>query len=195
MEDGRLLVSNGTECDKFYEVLDAIAIYPELVEKINSRIEMLKNNEVNEGESLEDGILLTGIKNLKIKEPGLGKKEGIVPATSIFTIPVLMKKSTTHEEYYEEYLIQILKVEIKEIRKYLASFCSDKELPDVMGNILIEQFEKYLLDVEEESKADPSIFRESLFDRTCAIIASALEDLELFGDAKKVRKARDDHRK
>ena len=64
-----------------------------------------------------------------------------------------------------------------------------------MGDILVEQFDKYLADVEEESKANLTIFRESLFDRTCAIIANALEDLELFGEAKKIRKARDDHRK
>ena len=41
MEDDRMIVSNGTECDKLYEVLDAIAIYPELVERILERIEIL----------------------------------------------------------------------------------------------------------------------------------------------------------
>lgn len=195
MEDGKLLVSNGTECDKFYEVLDAIAIYPELVEKINSRISMLKDNELNDGKALEEGILLKGISNLSVKEPGLGLKENTVPATSIFSIPVLMKKSTTKDEYYEEYVIQILKVAIGEIKDYLGVFCSEKELPEVMGKLLKEQFARYLTDIEEESKSDKTIFKESLFDRTCAIVASALEDLKLMEDANDVRDKRDAYRK
>ena len=194
MEDGRLLVSNGTECDKFYEVLDAIAIYPELVGKINARITMLKNNEINEGIALEDGILLSGIQNLKIKEPGVGEKANPVPATSIFTIPVMMKKSTIKEEYYEEYVVQLLKVEIKEIRDYLKSFCNDKELPNIMSEIILDQFDKFLKDVEEEHKVDKTVFRESLFDRTCAVAASALEEIGKFTDAKKIRQTRDEYR-
>lgn len=194
MEDGRLIVSNGTECDKFYEVLDAIAIYPELVDKINARIAMLKDNEINEGIALEEGILLSGIQNLKMKEPGVGEKENTVSATSIFTIPVMMKKSTIKEGYYEEYVVQLLKVEIKEIRNYLRTFCSDKELPAIMSEIIIDQFNKFIKDVEEEHKADKTIFRESLFDRTCAVAASALEEIGKFTDAKKIRQIRDEYR-
>jgi hypothetical protein len=195
MDDARLIVSNGTECDKFYEVLDAISIYPELVEKINSRVEMLIENEVNESVPVDEGILFSGINRLVIKEPGLGSKKEPVPASSIFSIPLLMKKSTTQDEYYEEDMIQIIKVEISEIRKYLEAFYSEKEIPEQMGSLLKEQFVKYIKDVEIESKVDKTIFRESLFDRTCSIIAAAFEELDLFSEAKAVRGVRDDHRK
>lgn len=56
MDDDSLVVSNGTECDKLYEVLDAIAIYPELIQKILSEVETLTINDVNENNALEDGI-------------------------------------------------------------------------------------------------------------------------------------------
>ena len=106
-----------------------------------------------------------------------------------------MKKSTTQDEYYEENVVQIIKVEISEIRKYLETFCAEKELPVRMGSILLDQFDKYIADAEIESKVDKTLFRESLFDRTCAIIAAALEDLGLFADAKHIRAVRDEHRK
>ena len=195
MDDSKLIVSNGTECDKFYEVLDAISIYPELVNKINSRIELLKENEMNEGTSLEDGILYTGLNSVLFKEPGLGNRKEAVPATSIFSIPLLMKKSTTQDEYYEESVVQIIKVELAEIKKYLEVFCAEKELPGRMGALVLEQFDKYVKDAEVESEVDKTLFKESLFDRTCAIIASSLEDLGLFADAKHVRSVRDEHRK
>ncbi len=195
MDDSKLIVSNGTECDKFYEVLDAVSIYPELVEKINSRIDHVIENEVNGNKSVEEGILFSGISRLSIKEPGLGKKNETVPATSIFSIPMLMKKSTTQEEYYEEDVINIIRVEIAEIRRYLENFIPDKEIPEMMGNILLEQFSKYIKDVEIESKADRTLFKESLFDRTCAIIAAAMEKIDRMEDANKIRAVRDEHRK
>ena len=63
-----------------------------------------------------------------------------------------------------------------------------------MSKIILDQFNKFLKDVEEEHKADKTVFRESLFDRTCAVAASALEEIGKFADAKKIRQTRDEYR-
>lgn len=194
MDDNKLIVSNGTECDKLYEVLDAVSIYPELVNKILEDINNRKTNEVNNGTLPEDGILLTELNRFGMNEPGLGDKKDPVPATSIFSIPLLMKKSTTQEDYYEENVIQILKVEISEIRKYLMSFYAEKDLPEKMGEIIVDQFNKYIHDVEIESKFDKTIFKETLFARTCSIIQSALDELGLNSQANKIKAILDEHR-
>lgn len=82
MDDDSLVVSNGTECDKLYEVLDAIAIYPELIQKILSEVETLTINDVNENNALEDGMLFSALRTFRIEEPGVGPEN--VPSYNIF---------------------------------------------------------------------------------------------------------------
>ncbi len=186
MEDNTLTVSNGTECDKLYEVLDAIAIYPELVTKILDKVDTLVTDDINENRSVDEGILCTFLDTFYIQEPGLGREKK--SAQSIFSIPMLMKKSATPDIYYEENVVQILKVELSEIKKYLTKFCTGRELPEIMGKMIMEHFEKYLDDVATEAAVRSGIYRESLFDRTCSIIAEGLEDIGLKNEARAVLK-------
>lgn len=185
MNDDTLIVSNGTECDKFYEVLDAIAIYPELVQRILSDIEMRTVDDLNDGSPLEDGILFSSLRTFKIAEPGIGADN--LPATSIFDIPMLMKKSATPDIYYEADVIEMLNAELAEIKKYLSKFCTAKELPEVMGKLVMEQFDKHMDSVALESKIHPSIYKESLFLKTCDTIANALSELGLKKEANKIQ--------
>lgn len=184
MSDDSLIVSNGTECDKIYEVLDAIAIYPELVEKILEDVSVLTDEDLNENGSLEEGILLTALKNFKILEPGVGTDN--IPSTCIFDVPMLMKKSSTPDTYCEGNIIELLKVELEEIKRYLSKFCTAKELPEVFGKIIVEQFDKHMGSVELESKIHPTIYNESLFIKTCDTIAAALSDMGLKREARRI---------
>ncbi len=182
MEDDTLIVSNGTECDKLYEVLDAFAIYPELVSRILSDIQVMTVDDLNENVTLEDGILFTALRNYSIVEPGIGIEQR--PSISIFDIPMLMKKSATPDNYYENHIIEMLKVELDEIKKYLMNFCTAKELPEVMGKLIMSQFDKHLEAVAEEWKVHPTIYKEALFDKTCDTITNALFELGLRKEAR-----------
>lgn len=185
MDDDSLTVSNGTECDKLYEVLDALAIYPELIQKILAEVKILTENDINENNSLEDGMLFSALRTFQIEEPGIG--EDNLPSSNIFDIPMLMKKSSTPDIYYEANVIEMLQAEIWEIKKYLSNFCSKKELPEVMGKLIMEQFIRHLESVALESKIHPSVYRESLFDKTCDTIANALMDLGLRKEAQQIQ--------
>ena len=90
---------------------------------------------------------------------------------------MLMKKSSTPENYYEDSVIEMLTVEIQEIQKYLANFCNKKELSEVLGNLIVEEFKKHLESLAIESEIHPTIYRESLFDKTCDTITNALDEL------------------
>ena len=175
MDDDALLVSNGTDCDQFYEVLDAIAIYPELVQRILENVQDLTEEDINENYSLEEGILMSALRNYCITEPGIGEEKE--PSESIFDMPMLMKKSATPDTYFEGSVVELLRTEIEEIRRYLTNFCAPKELPEVMGSIIQDQFEKHLKAVEKESKIHPTIYREPLFRKTCDIVANTLSEL------------------
>lgn len=180
-----LTVSNGTLCDRLYEVLDAFSIYPELVEKVLEKTEDRTTEEVNLDAPLSEGLLMTNLEEFRVKEYPLGEDNRV---RSIFDIPYLMKKSTRSESYYEDSVLQILKSEISEIRKYLTRFCSAKELPETMGEVLRQQFERYLQDMELEAANTKNLYQDYLFSRTCSIIAEAFEKLGLNADAKEVRR-------
>ena len=188
MEEGSdvLITSNGTHCDLFYEVLDSLAIYPELVDKIMDRVEYLTADDVSTGMTnpLEEGILSEFLGSFKVKEFPLGKENKV---RSVFDIPMLMKKSVTSETYYEENVLQILKATLAEIKKYLKRFCNDKNMPEVMGALLKNQFNMYLADMEIESEGYKDVFNDYLFSRTCGIIAKEFEDLGLRKDARMVQ--------
>jgi hypothetical protein len=185
MEDDTLVVSNGTECDKLYEALDAIAIYPELIQKIIKNVEQLTENDINENTPLEEGTLFSALRTFSIEEPGIGPDN--VSSTSIFDLPMLMQKSSTPDIYYEANVIEMLRVELEEIKKYLSNFCSQKELPEVFGKTVMEQFDKHLDSLALESLIHPTIYRESLFIKTCDTIAKSLSEVGLNKESKQVQ--------
>lgn len=178
MESSQLIVSNGTICDKLYEALDSVAIYPELTKKILERIDIRIEKEI-EGRTkeMEETLLYEFLNKFKIEEPVLGTGEK--PAKSIFSIPMMMKKSVKHEDYYEENVIDLLRAEINEIENYLKRFYSEKEQRAAMRAILNDQFKQYLEDVSEEKKTNKSVYQETLFFRTCSIIATKFEEMEM----------------
>ena len=180
MDDERdeyLIVSNGTACDKLYEVLDAIAIYPALAKRILSVADAQRVDDINDGKALSESTLFKQLRHFSIEEPRLGIASENNYAKSIFSLPLMMKKSITPEKYHEMEVIHLLRAIIEELRSYLSNFCTQKEMPDELQKLIMDQFEKYLSDVEIESKVYPTIYRESLFDRTCSNIANALQDI------------------
>ncbi|MBQ8791499.1 MAG: hypothetical protein IJZ51_09325 [Ruminiclostridium sp.] len=190
LESDTLIVSNGTECDKLYEVLDAIAIYPELVTKILDKVEARIVYDVNKNGKLTDSLFMQRLNAFTLPEPCLGKE--LKKAVSIFDIPMMMRKSTVPDEYYEEDVINLLKVELAEVKRYFGRFCNEKELPAVFREFVLNQFDKYIADTAVELEANPSLYRENLFDRTCSIIAGALEEAGLIDEGTFVRDKRDE---
>lgn len=179
-----LVVSNGTPCDHLYEVLDSFAIYPELVNRVLDRVAQQTEDDVENATPVEEGLLLANISTFWIREYPV---EGEFRPRSIFDIPMLMKKSIKSEEYYEESVLQILRAEIAEVQKYLYRVCDPKDAPEVVGSVLRDQFEMFLIDMEEEHRKTRKVYQDNLFSRTCSIIAKTFETLNLTRDAKYVR--------
>lgn len=183
-EDSVLVVSNSTPCDKLYEVLDSLAIYPMLVKKILEDNNNLILDEIDKNTDLERGLLMTGLNNFRLREFPFPEDDGV---RSIFDLPLLLKKSVTREHYYEDRVIRILKTELNQIELYLSRFCSAKELPDQMASIVMSQFDKFLRDLEVEQSEWKDIYNDFLFNKTCGVIESKLKQMKLTEEAAKVR--------
>lgn len=179
-----LVVSNGTPCDHLYEVLDAFAIYPELVDRVLARVAQLTRADIDRGGPVEDGLLLTHLETFRVREYPLDDANR---ARSIFDIPILMKRSIKSELYNEESVLHLLKAEIEEARKYLANFYTVKELPGAFGNLLCKQFNLFLENIALEYGNNKTVYHEYLFSRTCSIVAKTLENLGMMKDAKDIQ--------
>lgn len=180
-----LIVSNGTPCDTLYEVLDSLSVYPMLVDNILLKAESLMSEELNKNVVVNEGFLIRDLRKFRLAEyPIQAKKREF---RSILDLPVLFKKSITLELYLEEKVQKILKMEISEIRRYLNHFCTDKELPHVMGDLLMEQFNMYIEDLEVESETWKDVYKDYLFDATCTIVANELTELGRNEDANYIK--------
>ena len=185
-DDDTMIVSNGTQCDMLYEVLDAIAIYPKLVERIIADVEdATQSDKLNKVDIKSRGLLFRSLKKFKIEEPRIGPDNAY--AKSIFTLPILMKKSATIDNYYEDGIIRIIDSEIDEITKYLSEFYNEKDLPGEIKSVILDQFDLYLEDIDAESKSDDDIYSDSVFVKTCEIIFKKLYDLGFRNEADDLR--------
>lgn len=187
MESRDLIVSNGTLCDKFYEVLDAIAIYPEFIRIILDKVKNKKEDDLNKNKPWNKGILMRQLDVLEMECPGVGRGKTENPTHSIFTIPHLMKKSSSPNIYHEDTVIEILRVEIEEIKKYLCNFFTEKEMPEYLHKIIMSQYEKYQEDLKVEETCHPIIYKESLFNQISTILAKTLENYDFEEDAEYIR--------
>ena len=74
------------------------------------------------------------------------------------------------------------------MKRYLLTLLSVGELPEVMGSIIKDQFDKHLAATEKEQEIHRKIYSEPLFKKTCDIIINALKELGLKDDADAYRK-------
>lgn len=185
MEDDNLYVSNGSDCDQLYEVLDAIAIYPALVHRINDFVAQKMAFDVSSGKPLTEKKLFRSILNFAIDEPGAGPDHKA--CRSIFDLPQMMKKSSIPEVYFEQDMLDLLRVILDETYGYLFSVVPRKQVDSIFLELVQQQYALHINDMKEEARSSHNLFNESLFEKSTQIIASALEKLEYYSEADDIR--------
>jgi len=184
-----MVVSNGTPCDCFYEILDAISIYPEFCSRINKKVADTLQREINDNVALEKSTLITRLGKFEIDEFPLSDLD---KRRSIFDIPLMLKRSMTSDIYDEEKILRILNVAIAEVEKYIGKFCSAQEYSVVAGDLLLSQFKIFLENSEEEKVVWKNIYTDFLFMQICDTVIEALEKLGLDSYADEAKEAVDD---
>ncbi len=174
--DTRLIVSNGTPCDHLYEVLDAFTIYPKLVAVVNERIRARVDSDLYTKTPLRKSLLFELLSRFRIEEYDARTPEGEVRLRSVFDLPLLMKRSVPTEQYHEDSMIRLLDTIFRELRGYIARFCSKKEFPGAYSDLLEKQFQLFLDNVAAEKDKLNDIYCDSLFTYICKAVAAELEE-------------------
>ena len=184
-EPGPMRVSNGTPCDRLYEALDSLAIYPALVTSILKSVEKNIQRDMNDAalDVKKDGFLFNCLDTFRINEFPIGEDKRV---RSVLDLPMLMTRSVTPEmrSYFEENAVHILRVELEQIRQYLLRVVGEKMLPQYMGDLLRDQFALFLKDVDEEQNAVRDVYHTMIFRRICSTVATTFEELGLHSDSR-----------
>lgn len=134
IETEEFVVSNGTPCDHYYEVLDALVINPVVVNTItdymNKRFDMERNNAGKI--TFETSLLYRHLAKLKSDE---FKKEGL----TLFDLALLLKVSTPAAEFDKKVGKDIMKEALSFVYDYMKTIVLGDDLDWVYGNFVYEQ--------------------------------------------------------
>lgn len=138
IETEEFVVSNGTPCDHYYEVLDALIINPVVVSTIinymNKKFDMERNNAGKI--TFETSLLHKHLGKLKSEE---FKKYGL----TLFDLALLLKVSTPAAEFDKKVGKDIMKEALAFVYDYMKTIVLGDDLDWVYGNFVYDQAEKF----------------------------------------------------
>ena len=182
-EDEYLVVSNGTPCDHLYEVLDAFTIFPQLVTLVLDKVDERVNGELYRKVSLEKSLMYDYMRNFRVQEYDLVNGEGESCVRSVFELPILMKLSVPAEDYHEPSVVRLLNAILDEMQAYIARFRNKKEVGEIYGKLIREQFDLFISNLKIDEERLDGIYRDSLFNHICKTLAKEFEELNMRDEA------------
>ena len=192
-----LIVSNGTICDRLYEVLDAFMVYPFLVNRVLEEVEDEQKRELYFKIPVEDTQLFSALRRFHLPELGIRRKVTEEPSTeqpqengkektnekacyrSFLELPLLMKLSVPVQEYRETTIMRLLRVMLDEIYDYMSMFCQKKDLVPVYSELLLSQFKLFLNNIAEDETYGDEIYEDALFRNICKTVTAHFRSLNL----------------
>lgn len=151
---GEMMVSNGTDCDNLYEVLDSFTISPLNVKKILEQVESKIERQRFLKKPINKSLLREGLDKFKLVEY-THPAEMNTPHT-LFDIPMLMQKSKPADEYDVTELRHLMINIFAEVKKYLKGYFNDAELQKYYGTLLYNQATLFLNNMKTENELSQS---------------------------------------
>jgi hypothetical protein len=168
-----MIVSNGTACDSFYEIHDALTINPVLVKSIENSIQKEIRDENDRKIPFTTTSFIRGMNKLKIEEFSEYDK------LSFFDLPTLLKISTPSSKYLEADGAEFMLAIIEEIIDFTSAVLPKDEVGCTLGKFVKEQFEIYRNNLSIHKKRAPEALG-SIANRTIRIVASKMKDFEQY---------------
>jgi hypothetical protein len=135
---GDMVVSNGTDCDNLYEVLDSLTISPLNVTRILDQIHAKIERQRFLKKPIHKALLREKLDDFELDE--FPRPEGVEPKTrSIFDIAMLMQKSKPVDDYQVDELRRLMLTIFEEIRTYLKGYLTEDDLPSYYGMLIYNQ--------------------------------------------------------
>jgi hypothetical protein len=135
-------VSNGTQCDRLYEVFDAMIINPLAVQAIledsAADIQRQEKNKIRVRES----ELIRSLNRFRLAEFSESVR-------SVFELPLLYKCSCPSKSYFYGWTDTMISCIFEILRNYVEHFENEEDVDDEYGKILFRQFELFMNNLPE----------------------------------------------
>jgi hypothetical protein len=149
----RLAVSNGTDCDTFYEVVDALTINPVIVNKIlgavNDKLEAERKNNIIR---YEQSALIKGLNELSLRELTKDKRR-----MSIFGIAAAYKITVPPDEFILDQGLDLLETTLETLYEQIEILCPESERAGRFIALVEEQLHLFIGNFDFYREKHPSI--------------------------------------
>ncbi len=143
IETEEFVVSNGTACDQYYEVLDALTINPVVVKCILNYMENTFHREKN-----NSGKINFETCEFKAKLDKLRTEEFDKDGLSIFDLALLLQVSTPGAEFDKQIGKGVLSEMLSVMYDYMSTIILGEDLDRVYGEFVFEQLKKFNANIE-----------------------------------------------
>ncbi len=170
------LVPNGTECDQFFELFDALSINLPYLRQILELCQSEMQNERNRRQvSLRESRLMVRLNQFSVPQFEL---EGAQPH-SILEIPLFYRLSIS-KSTYDQRFAETMPDTVMSILKELVAYYTDADERDFeFGNILQEQYQRFLHNVAIREKTEPNLSKDPLVTLIRRCVQKELDSAEL----------------
>ncbi len=129
------VVSNGTPCDSFYEVLDALTINPTVVQRINEI-----TREEHQKELLMSRKVNFYTSRLKMHFDKLRVQEFADHQISLFDLVLFLKLSSPERDFEDKQGMAFIQLIFEEVHQYIKTLESEDEADVIFAKFILEQY-------------------------------------------------------
>ncbi len=158
------VVSNGTPCDQFYEILDALTINPVVVGYILKEVDRIQRKEF---------VAKTTFENSKLKKmfDSLNLKQFNLNIITLFDLPCLLKFSTPQDSFRNQQGHELTRTTLEVFSEYVHKIVQPAEADSRFGEFVAEQYRQFkkhntslYLNREDEDYFDWVNYLDELYD-------------------------------
>ena len=179
-----LIVSNGTLCDEFYEILDALYINSAIVEDVDAICEDKRKGDRFRNANYESTTFATDVAAFSIQALDETK-------TSLFEIPLAYYSSLPNSKRFDAEIATLVEAVVKTFRDEITRWEKKDDIPFLLRRQLIEQFE-LMVDNYTEDRFHMTISDNPVIDIIYRKIKNVLEEVPEADDcAEQLKKMRE----
>lgn len=128
-----MIVSNGTLCDEFYEILDHFYISGESVQEVKKQVEKKRHKDEVRFANYTDTTFAKALKNFNLA----AGHEGV---TSLFEVPLMYYSSVPNSKRYDGEINELVKSIIDMCKDEIDCCESENDREPILWEVLVQQF-------------------------------------------------------
>ena len=170
------IVSNGTECDQFFELFDALSINPPYLRRILDMCETEMRTERDRRQvTVKESRLSESLKRFQVRQ---FEHAGAAPH-SILEVPVFYRLSIAKPMYDQEFAETMADAIMAMLKKLIGYYTDSDEACFEYGNALLEQYRLFQTNIRARESDEENLSRDPLVVLIQRKVRSELETLGL----------------